>query len=78
LCSFLLQGTTQLWIKAAFHLNRSYIASSRCINRFDAIPLCKGSCVLEEKLEENREQQEKTPDLKPKEIVLFCEHKTAV
>ncbi|SEW40568.1 hypothetical protein [Chitinophaga arvensicola] len=68
----LLQGTGNCWIVGAFYLNRDYIASQLCINRFDLIPVCKGSCFLDRKINENEKRQEKTPDIKLKEITLFC------
>lgn len=70
--AFVVQSTSQLWIKAAFYSNRDYIANNLCINRFDAIPVCKGSCYLEEKLSQDKEQQKSTSaEVKVKEIVLF-------
>lgn len=78
LCMVLLQGTANCWIVAAFYLNRNYIASTLCINRFDLIPVCKGSCFLDLKLTENNRREEKSPDIKYKEILLFCEHYTSV
>jgi hypothetical protein len=67
------QSTSQLWIWAAFEINRDYIAANLCINRFEAIPVCKGSCFLEKQLNENEKQQQKLPDLKTKEVNLFCQ-----
>ncbi|MFZ2783994.1 MAG: hypothetical protein WAZ36_06315 [Sediminibacterium sp.] len=72
--TFLLQSASQLWIWAAFEINRDFIADNLCINRFDAIPLCKGSCVLEKTLNENQDRQQKSPDLKAKVITLFCQN----
>jgi hypothetical protein len=69
--SFFVQATSQLWILGVFELNRNYIAANLCINRFESIPVCKGSCVLEQQLNKNEEQQQKLPDLKSKEINLF-------
>ncbi|MCH5598195.1 hypothetical protein [Niabella ginsengisoli] len=70
---FVLQSGSQLWILATFYINRDYLASNICINRFDRIPVCKASCVLEEQLKANGEKQEKLPDLKVKEITLFSQ-----
>lgn len=69
----LLQSTGNCWIVAAFYLNRNYIASTLCINRFDLIPVCKGSCFLEQKMKENDKQQENTNSIRYKEITLFCQ-----
>jgi len=71
--AFLVQSTSHLWIWAAFEINRDYIAANLCINRFEAIPVCKGSCFLEKQLNENEKQQQKLPDLKTKEVNLFCQ-----
>lgn len=47
-----------------FFVNRNYIAQEVCINRFDLVPLCKGSCFLEDQLNQNEQQQDTLPDLK--------------
>lgn len=73
MAAFFIQSTSQLWILAAFKINQRYIAANLCINRFEDIPVCKGSCYLEEQLNKNQEQQQKLPDLKNKEITLFCQ-----
>jgi len=59
-----LQGSSQVWLLASFIYNRDYIAENLCINRFDLIPVCKGSCVLEEQIEKGKKDQEKQPELK--------------
>ena len=69
----LLQSTGNCWIVAAFYLNRNYIARTLCINRLDKIPVCKGACFLERKLNENDKRQERSPESKYKEIILFCQ-----
>lgn len=69
--AFVVQSTSRLWIIAAFKINQNYIAANLCINRFEAIPVCKGSCYLEAQLNKDHEQQQKAPDLKNKEINLF-------
>lgn len=68
---FVLQTTSQFWILCVFYANRSYIAATLCVNRFDKIPICKGSCVLEKQLNEDESRQQKAPDLKNKEVDLF-------
>jgi hypothetical protein len=70
---FIFQSTCNFWIIISFYVNRDYIAQNICINRFDQIPVCKGQCFLNEKLQENQKQEQKLPDLKGKEIQLFCE-----
>jgi hypothetical protein len=72
--SIVFQTTSQFWIMAAFKINQDYIAENLCINRFDAIPLCKGSCFLEDQLIKDQKEQQKSPELKLKEINLFCDN----
>lgn len=74
--AFLVQSTSQLWIIAAFKINQDYIAANLCINRFDAMPVCKGSCYLENQLNQDQKQQQKSPDLKTKEINIICQNRS--
>ncbi|QJB37383.1 hypothetical protein HF324_05765 [Chitinophaga oryzae] len=69
----LVQSTGNCWIIAAFYLNRNRIASTLCVNRFEQIPVCRGICYLQQKLEENEHQQDRAPELKHKEVLLFFE-----
>lgn len=69
----LVQSTGNCWIIAAFYLNRNRIASMLCINRFEQVPVCRGVCYLQQKLEENEHQQDRAPELKHKEVLLFFE-----
>ena len=64
---------SSVYICTVFYLNRNYISENICVNRFDKIPTCKGQCYLSKKLNENEKQERKFPDLKQKEIQLFCE-----
>lgn len=66
-----MQSTSSFWIWSAFKMRQDYIAGSLCVNRFDQLPICKGSCYLEKQLENDRNQQEKLPDLKFKEVTLY-------
>jgi len=72
--AFLTQSTSQLWTIIAFKINQYYIAANLCINRFEAIPVCKGYCYLENQLNKDQKKQQKLPDLKIKEINLFCQY----
>lgn len=56
---------------ASFYIQREYISKNLCINRFDAIPVCKGQCYLTKQLKENEKKEQNFPDLKQKEIQLF-------
>lgn len=57
LSSLLIQLFYGLYIVSSFYVNRDYIARDLCINRFDKIPVCKGSCYLEKQLSEHEEKQ---------------------
>ncbi|NSL87616.1 hypothetical protein [Chitinophaga solisilvae] len=74
LCITLLQSTGNCWIVAAFYLNRNHIAETLCINRFDRIPVCRGACFLDSQLSQQERREEKAPDIKYKEMTLFCVH----
>lgn len=54
LLAVIMQSTSSIWIYLGFELNRDYIARQLCINRFETIPVCKGSCYLEEKIKEEK------------------------
>jgi len=69
---FVFQSTSTLWIMASFYVQRDYISKNLCVNRFDAIPVCKGQCYLNKQLKENEKKEQNLPDLKQKEIQLFC------
>lgn len=64
---FLLQTFSQVCILLSFYINRDYISSNICINRFDAIPVCKGSCVLERNLKDNEKNEQTGTTAKIKE-----------
>jgi hypothetical protein len=68
---FVFQSTSTLWIMASFYAQREYISKNICVNRFDAIPACKGQCYLTKQLKENEKKEQNFPDLKQKEIQLF-------
>jgi len=70
--AILLQSFSSLFILANFYINRADISQNLCVNRFDKVKLCKGKCYLEKDLKQNEKQQEKFPDLKLKEINLYC------
>jgi len=71
---FACQSTSTLWIMASFYAQRDYISKNLCVNRFDAIPVCKGQCYLTKQLKENEKKEQNLPDLKQKEIQLFCQN----
>ena len=67
----LLQATSTLWILGSFYMNRAGISQNLCINRFDAIPVCRGQCFLVKEL--GRHEKQEFPDLKQKEMQWFFE-----
>lgn len=74
LITFVFQSTSTLWIMASFYVQRDYISKNLCVNRFDAIPVCKGQCYLNKQLKENEKKEQNLPDLKQKEIQLFVQN----
>lgn len=75
---FVLQSTSNLWIISSFYINRNYIAKELCINRFDTVPVCKGTCYLEKKIAENQKKEQKIPNAKEKEIQLYFSPETSI
>lgn len=71
--ALLIQSTGYLCIIGMFKLNQDYIAKNLCINRFDAIPICMGSCYLEDQLNSKDQQQQNAPDFKNAEAFFYCE-----
>ena len=63
-----------LFVLGYFYYNNAYISKNLCVNRFDAIPLCKGKCFLKKKLKEQEQNDQKLPNFKQKEIQLFCQN----
>jgi hypothetical protein len=74
---FVFQSVSQLWILGAFYVRRDYIANNVCVNRFDAVPICKGQCYLTQELTEHgQEQEQQLPDLKHKGLELLAVSET--
>jgi hypothetical protein len=71
--ALLIQSTGYLCIVGMFKLNQDYIAKNLCINRFDAIPICMGSCYLEDQFNSKDQQQQNAPDFKNAEAFFYCE-----
>lgn len=70
---FVLQSTSYSWIIASFYVNQDYIAQNICINRFDQIPVCNGSCFLDQELTKENKKEQKSLGAKEKEIQLFVQ-----
>lgn len=75
---FAFQSTNSFWTVFSFYVNRDYIAQEVCINRFDKIPICKGSCYLEKQLSENEKKEQKSSSVKNKEVQLYTQRKTKI
>lgn len=71
--AMLSQSGSAWWIMAGFYLNRDFIAKNQCENRFVANSPCKGQCVLMKKLKALEEQEQRQPDIKLKEVILFSQ-----
>lgn len=56
---FIFQTTKSVWTITLFQVNREYIASNICINRFDKIPTCKGQCFLANELKKDQNENKK-------------------
>lgn len=65
------QSISKLWVLGSFYLNQDYISANLCVNRFESIPVCKGTCYLNNELKKNEQKEQNLPDLKQKEIQLF-------
>ena len=70
LLAVIMQSTGSVWIYLGFQYNKDYIESQICINRFDVIPLCKGSCYLEEKIKEEQNNTDAQIKIKLLEIAM--------
>jgi|SRR5690554_421472 len=68
---FIFQSSSDLWILTTFYMQQDYISENICINRFDAIPICKGQCVLTEQLKSNEQDKQNSPNLKENKVQLF-------
>ncbi|MEL1244027.1 hypothetical protein AAEO56_07125 [Flavobacterium sp. DGU11] len=73
---FVLQSTSYSYIVASFYINRDFIAENICINRFDAIPVCRGACYLTDQLKKESKKDHKLPNLKEKEVQLYLQEMT--
>ncbi|MBE8721891.1 hypothetical protein [Sphingobacterium pedocola] len=65
-----MQSTSSIWIYMGFQLNRDYIAGQLCINRFETIPVCNGSCYLEERIKSEKSNEGVQITVKLLEVVM--------
>lgn len=71
---FTFQTTKSLWIITSFQINREYIASNLCINRFDKIPTCKGQCFLTKELNKEQNENKKNITTIEKDSIFIAPH----
>lgn len=67
----MIQSSKSLWIVTSFQINRDFIATNLCINRFDKIPLCKGQCFLNSALEKEQKSNQKFALSLEKEVLFL-------
>lgn len=63
------QISKSLWIITSFQINREFIASNLCINRFDKIPTCKGQCFLNNELSKEHKDDKKNLSIIEKDSI---------
>jgi hypothetical protein len=66
--SFAFQCLSSFTVLVDFYINREYIAENICVNRFEAIPICKGQCYLDKQLKKTEKNEKKTTSQKEKEV----------
>lgn len=71
---FTIQSTKSLWIITSFQINREYIASNLCINRFDKIPTCKGQCFLTKELNKEQNENKRNITMIEKDSIFIAPH----
>jgi hypothetical protein len=71
---FTVQTTKSLWIITSFQINKEYIASNLCINRFDKIPTCKGQCFLTKELSKEQNENKKNITTIEKDSIFIAPH----
>ena len=66
--AFAFQCLSSFTVFVDFYSNRAYIAENICVNRFEAIPICKGQCYLNKELKKTEKNEKKTSTQKEKEV----------
>ena len=61
-----------------FYLNQDYISSNLCVNRFDAMPICKGQCYLSKELKKSEKNEKKQSNIKEKNVQYFLVNETII
>jgi hypothetical protein len=49
-------------------LQQDYISENLCINRFDAVSVCKGQCYLANQIEEDQNKEQSIPLIKLQDV----------
>jgi hypothetical protein len=69
----------QFFIKGGYvvyyHLNKSYISSTFCVNKDKPMSTCQGKCYLAKKIKQQEQQSSQMPDVikNVKDFLLFVE-----
>lgn len=71
LMAFVFQSTSSLWVITSFYIQREYISQNLCVNRFEAISVCKGQCFLTKQINENQCKEQSKSVIKQQEVQLF-------
>ena len=61
-----------------FYLNQDYISSNLCVNRFDAMPICKGQCYLSKELKKSEKNEKKQSNIKEKNVQYYLVNDTII
>lgn len=64
----MIQASSSIWIAVSFYVHREYIAKELCVNRFEKMPICGGSCYLSKKLSENERTESEQAEIKVKDV----------
>lgn len=66
-----IQATSCTWICVGFELNREYITTALCINRFTPAVTCSGFCYIDKQVEKERDQQDPAPKAKQIDLSVY-------
>lgn len=66
-----IQATSCTWICIGFELNREYITTQLCVNRFVPAVTCSGFCYIEKQVEKERDQQDPVPKAKQIDLSVY-------
>lgn len=66
-----IHATSCTWICIGFELNREYITTALCINRFTPAVTCSGFCYIEKQVEKERDQQDPAPKAKQIDLNVY-------